>query len=104
MSRKRLHRNAPCPCGSGKKYKNCCFGKGFEWTQDEEGTVAKSIPMTEEAIAVLEQLRQAIIDEKGREPEPDQLLFPDMPHSEHLEAMLVKEMKKAGLDPAFIYA
>jgi hypothetical protein len=20
-------RNAPCPCGSGKKYKKCCFGK-----------------------------------------------------------------------------
>jgi hypothetical protein len=20
-------RNAPCPCGSGKKYKNCCLGK-----------------------------------------------------------------------------
>jgi tetratricopeptide (TPR) repeat protein len=22
-----LSRNAPCPCGSGKKYKKCCFGK-----------------------------------------------------------------------------
>ncbi|MHB8898054.1 MAG: SEC-C metal-binding domain-containing protein [Thermoguttaceae bacterium] len=20
-------RNAPCPCGSGKKYKNCCMKK-----------------------------------------------------------------------------
>ncbi|MDP6121128.1 MAG: SEC-C metal-binding domain-containing protein, partial [Rhodospirillales bacterium] len=20
-------RNAPCPCGSGKKYKKCCLGK-----------------------------------------------------------------------------
>jgi len=20
-------RNAPCPCGSGKKFKNCCMGK-----------------------------------------------------------------------------
>ncbi|OZC03845.1 SEC-C metal-binding domain-containing protein [Rubricoccus marinus] len=20
-------RNAPCPCGSGQKYKNCCAGK-----------------------------------------------------------------------------
>ncbi len=24
MSRKKLSRNAPCPCGSGKKYKHCC--------------------------------------------------------------------------------
>ena len=21
------HRNAPCPCGSGKKYKRCCLTK-----------------------------------------------------------------------------
>jgi len=104
MARKRLNRNAPCPCGSGKKYKNCCYGKGFEWTQDEEGTVAKSIPLTEETIEVFARLRQSFIDEKGREPEPGDLLFPDMPHPEHLEAMLVEGMKEAGLDPAFIYA
>ena len=48
MSKKRISRNAPCPCGSGKKYKNCCYGKGFEWVEDEDGTVGKSIPMTEE--------------------------------------------------------
>ena len=23
----KISRNAPCPCGSGKKYKNCCLGK-----------------------------------------------------------------------------
>jgi hypothetical protein len=28
MSRKKLSRNAPRPCGSGKKYKHCCHGKG----------------------------------------------------------------------------
>jgi hypothetical protein len=30
MSRKKPSRNAPCPCGSGRKYKNCCYGKGVE--------------------------------------------------------------------------
>jgi len=25
--KKKLGRNAPCPCGSGKKYKKCCMGK-----------------------------------------------------------------------------
>jgi len=24
---KKISRNAPCPCGSGRKYKNCCGGK-----------------------------------------------------------------------------
>ena len=23
----KIGRNAPCPCGSGKKYKNCCHNK-----------------------------------------------------------------------------
>lgn len=23
----KIGRNAPCPCGSGKKYKKCCIGK-----------------------------------------------------------------------------
>ena len=24
---KKIGRNKPCPCGSGKKYKNCCLKK-----------------------------------------------------------------------------
>ncbi len=24
----KIGRNAPCPCGSGRKYKKCCMGKG----------------------------------------------------------------------------
>jgi hypothetical protein len=36
--------------------------------------------------------------------EPHDLLFPDMPHPEHLEAMMVEGVRAAGLDPAFIYA
>jgi hypothetical protein len=48
--------------------------------------------------------RQAFLAKHGREPGPDDLLFPDLPHPEHLEAVMVEDMKAAGLDPAFIYA
>jgi uncharacterized protein YecA (UPF0149 family) len=27
FSEKRVGRNDPCPCGSGKKYKKCCWPK-----------------------------------------------------------------------------
>ncbi|HEY6329726.1 MAG TPA: SEC-C metal-binding domain-containing protein [Blastocatellia bacterium] len=27
----KIGRNDPCPCGSGKKYKNCCYGKQSAW-------------------------------------------------------------------------
>ena len=38
---KKLSRNADCPCGSGRKYEHCCWGKGFEWQEDEEGMIYK---------------------------------------------------------------
>ncbi len=25
LALRKIGRNAPCPCGSGKKYKKCCF-------------------------------------------------------------------------------
>lgn len=27
IKKEKIGRNDPCPCGSGKKYKKCCFGK-----------------------------------------------------------------------------
>jgi hypothetical protein len=30
MAGKKVSRNAPCPCGSGKKFKHCCLGKGTD--------------------------------------------------------------------------
>ena len=33
---KKIGRNDPCPCGSGKKYKNCCLDSGkYETTHFE---------------------------------------------------------------------
>jgi hypothetical protein len=104
MSHQRLGRNAPCPCGSGKRYAACCWDKGFEWLQDDAGGVYKSTPLSPEMREVLAELLQAFVAEHGREPGPNDLLFPDLPHPEHLEAMMVEGLKAAGLDPAFVYA
>lgn len=30
MKKKKIGRNEPCPCGSGKKYKSCCIGNACE--------------------------------------------------------------------------
>jgi hypothetical protein len=104
MARKRLSRNAPCPCGSGKKYKACCYLKGFEWQEDEAGNVFKSVPMPPEVASILEEQRQKFVAKYGREPGPKDPVFFDLPHPEHLEAMMVADMKAAGMDPAFIHA
>ncbi len=104
MPRERLSRNAPCPCGSGKKYKHCCYAKAFEWQVGEAGEVYKSVPLSPEVREVFEQLRRDFVSQHGREPGPEDKLFPGLPHPEHLEAMMVADMRAAGLDPAFIHA
>ncbi len=37
---KKIRRNDPCPCGSGKKYKKCCLlqqtsDQSFSWTDND---------------------------------------------------------------------
>jgi hypothetical protein len=104
MTRKRISRNAPCPCGSGKKYKHCCHGKGFEYVEDEAGGVHRATPLSEEMKAVLEGQRQKFIEKYGREPGPDDPVFFDLPPPEHVEHEMVQAMRAAGLDPAYAYA
>lgn len=104
MSRKKLSRNAPCPCGSGKKYKHCCYGKGFDYEEGDDGTLFKSIPLTDDTKAVLDEQRQKFIEKHGREPGPNDPVFIDMPPLEHVEHQTVEAMKRARINPAFIYA
>jgi hypothetical protein len=104
MARRRISRNAPCPCGSGKKYKQCCYGKGFEWQEDEEGRVTRPVPLSGKLAAMLEEQRREFIEKYRREPAPDDPIFFDMPPVEHVEFQMVQAMKQAGIDPAIIYA
>ncbi len=98
---KKLSRNAPCPCGSGKEYKHCCIHKDFDWLEMEDGNIGRSIQVSEEVTDAFEVLRQAQIARYGREPER---VFEGAPPLEHLEHWTVEAMKKAGVDPALIYA
>jgi hypothetical protein len=46
----RIGRNEPCPCGSGKKYKNCCYGKDLEQPQQPDLNVGPERQWTEERL------------------------------------------------------
>ncbi|MEW6754428.1 MAG: SEC-C metal-binding domain-containing protein [Candidatus Latescibacterota bacterium] len=104
MARMKLSRNAPCPCGSGRKYKHCCYGKGVEWNEDEAGTITKSVPLSAEAMEVLEQQRREFLARFGREPGRGDPIFFDTPPVEHIEFQVAQAMKEAGIHPALIYA
>lgn len=98
---KKLARNSPCPCGSGKKYKHCCIHKDFDWVEMDDGQVAKSVEVSRETRAALEHLRQSQVRAFGREPER---MFEGAPPLEVIEHLTVEAMKKAGVEPALIYA
>jgi hypothetical protein len=104
MPRNKLPLNAPCPCGSGQKYRECCHGKDFEWLVDDEGNIFKSIPVSEELADVIEGQRQKFTEQHGREPGSGDNLFFDMPPVEHAEHFIVQAMRQAGFDLAIIYA
>lgn len=102
--REHISRNAPCPCGSGRRYKQCCLRKGIEWTVQDDGTVARATPLSSDAAAVVEELRESFRASHGREPGPGDRLFEGDPPFEIVEHFAVEAMKKAGIEPALIYA
>jgi uncharacterized protein YchJ len=44
MRNKKIGRNEPCSCGSGKKYKKCCYGKTLFNTNQELPNINQSFP------------------------------------------------------------
>ena len=53
-------RNAPCPCGSGLKYKKCCLGKD-EWDPQElRAEYAKKYRIRFKQAADIENIKQAL--------------------------------------------
>ena len=103
MARK-LSRNAPCPCGSGKKYKHCCYGKDFDFVETEDGEIGRQIQMSGELQDVVEGLFESFKLRHGREPGPNDRLFDGAPPLEHIEHYTVEAMKRSGVDPALIHA
>lgn len=45
MTDRRVSRNDPCPCGSGKKFKHCCIGKNIDWTAHRTAATRRPFPL-----------------------------------------------------------
>ncbi len=54
----KIGRNAPCPCGSGKKYKKCCLLRQDEGKRHSPKEKIRFIPVYTE----LDQLSNSVID------------------------------------------
>ncbi len=68
MGRQKIGRNAPCPCGSKKKYKNCCLSKSASTKQsmnmsslDQEVNEAANLSLNDneqDIINAIEKLKE----------------------------------------------
>jgi len=55
----KVGRNAPCPCGSGFKYKKCCLGKNGDYPPDIEETYLRKYGIRLKKKPDIEGIRQA---------------------------------------------
>jgi methionyl aminopeptidase len=55
----KVGRNAPCPCGSGLKYKKCCLGKSISPQQDIEALYASKYSIRIKKKRDIEAIRRA---------------------------------------------
>src|SRR4030042_2128132 len=102
----KIGRNAPCLCGSGKKYKQCCLGKVFDYGVDENGEIHQKFPKNDEKYEILKRQEEEFIQCFEREPgEGDPVFLQKYLYSDdEYDSSIVQAMEKAGCDPAHIYA
>ncbi|MBU4002091.1 MAG: type I methionyl aminopeptidase [Proteobacteria bacterium] len=55
----KIGRNEPCPCGSGKKFKKCCFDKGDDLFTDYEVLYKNKFNIHLKTDLEIEQIRQS---------------------------------------------
>lgn len=105
MSEAKIPRNAPCPCGSGSKYKLCCINKGFEYVLTEEMEIARRIPIPEPVRDALLRGRARFIERTRREPGPSDPVF-EMPagDAQGMTDLVADALEKAAARPEIIYA
>ena len=94
----KISRNDQCPCGSGKKYKNCCLPKSIK----EDGL----IPITSEIQEILDKENERFKAIMGRDISGDYPIIPSaltMSESEY-KGRVSDMLNEIGVDPRVIYA
>jgi hypothetical protein len=102
--RVKVSRNDPCPCGSGRKYKRCCYAEAAPLVQRSDGELAHELPIGPEMGEILQRQREKCIARYGQEPGPDDQIFVDVPSDDEYAAMVTTAMEQAGVAPQVIYA
>jgi Family of unknown function (DUF5677) len=96
----------PCPCESGRNYSACCKKRKLKWERDKRGNLHKVIPISDECIAALEEVKVYFKAFFGRNPRKNDPLFPMKYFTS--EADMKREtlhiLRQTNIRPELIYA
>jgi hypothetical protein len=104
---KKIGRNEICPCGSGKKYKHCCFNKDYVFFENSDGETVKSIPINEPVVSdILNKQENRFKDVFGRERINREPIFLDglLISEDDYKEKVVELLKSINVRPQIIYA
>ena len=98
--------NDSCPCGSSKRFKNCCQKKDLQWRREDDGSFTRIVPMAPELAEHLIETKNNFEAIMGRKPHKhDPILLGQFLHSMYdMERETIHLLKQSGADPAHIYA
>jgi hypothetical protein len=97
-----------CPCGTGRRFENCCRTKSFEWVADGEGGWDRSVPIKPEHRPHFDAIVGRFKAIFRRDPLPHDNPAVEtyvMSADDFMDAFEVAAGRAdVGLDPAFFYA
>jgi len=95
-----------CPCGSKKRYRDCCKKKKFKWARDGQGDFYRVVPLGEKALRVLDDFEldyKRIFGRPPRKSDPISLAK-YLVSPEDMRREMIDAMKKTGIRPEIEYA
>ena len=104
---RKIKRNEQCPCESGKKYKNCCFNKDYEFFENNEGQIIKRIKLDQPIVQdILTKQDVRFRDIFGRERLGNDPIFPDtlLLSEEDYKEQVSEMLAMINVAPQIIYA
>lgn len=101
----KVGRNEKCPCGSDKKYKQCCYNKGFDFVQKGH-EIVRIQPVGEEFQSAAGKIYEEYLKRLERAPGAgDPIAIWQFYHGQdEMTEQICEAMKMAGIDAAKIWA
>lgn len=99
--------NEKCPCGSRRKYENCCHKRGIQWKLNEKGQPTQIIPLSKELVEEFKSLQEKFKRTFERDYEADDKVFSSLEYlypGEDLKNLTIKMLFQADVHPEHIYA